>query len=223
MPQTHLAQEMQQLKMLVLEMISKTTEATRKCVQAFAELDTDSAQEVIDSDNAINELEVQVDEKCLRLLALEGPVAGDLRFILGCMRVSVDLERIGDEAANIAQDSVVLSLKPSLDFYQRIATMGYKSLEMLKLAGTGFSAGNCDEAIQVCKMDNVVDELNSNVIKHVINYMTDNAPAIERSVRCINVARRIERIGDLATNIAENTVFISKGVNIKHYCQFDNR
>ncbi|MFP4168052.1 MAG: phosphate signaling complex protein PhoU [Desulfonatronovibrionaceae bacterium] len=223
MPQTHLSRERDQLKMLVLEMVSKTTEAAGDSLEAFAEMDTDKAQTVIDSDNEINELEVSVDEKCLRLLALEGPVAGDLRFILGCMRVSMDLERIGDEAANIAQDVVVLSLKPSLDFYHRLTTMGYKALEMLKLAGKAFAEEDTDQAVRVCRMDNEVDELNSAFIKQVIGYMGDHAPAIERSVRCINVARRMERIGDLATNIAENTVFISRGVNIKHYCQFDNR
>jgi len=223
MSHTHLSREREQLKMLVLEMMSKTTESVRHSLEAFSEMDTDKAQDVIDADNDINELEVSVDEKCLRLLALEGPVAGDLRFILGCMRVSVDLERIGDEAANIAQDTVVLSLKPGLDFYQRLTVMGYKALDMLKLAGRAFSRENTDEAVQVCKMDNEVDELNSKMIKHVIGYMADHTPAIERAVRCINVARRIERIGDLATNIAENTVFISQGVNIKHYCRFDNR
>ncbi len=223
MAQTHLSQEMDHLKMLVLEMVSKTTESAQKSINAFAEMDTDLAQDVIDSDDEINELEVRVDEKCLKLLALEGPVAMDLRYILGCMRISVDLERIGDEAANIAQDVVLLSLKPVLDFYQRISTMGFKAMEMLKFAGQCFSYGDSEQAVQVCKMDETVDDLNARVTKHIVGYMSENAPAIERSVRCLNVTRRVERIGDLATNIAENTVFITQGVNVKHYCQFDNR
>lgn len=186
-------------------------------------MDTDLAQEVIDGDELINHLEVEIDKNCLKLLALEGPVASDLRFILGCMRASIDLERIGDEAANIAQATIILSLKPELPFYGELRYMGDKAFDMLDSALGSFFKPDPDMAINVCKMDSTVDRLYDNILKKIIAYMIKETPAIERSVYCINIAKRFERIADLSTNIAESGVFIAKGINIKHYCQFDNR
>ncbi|SDN85372.1 phosphate uptake regulator, PhoU [Desulfonauticus submarinus] len=220
---THLQQELEVLKENVLTMVSEVKQSLQKVCKAFALLDADLAQEVIESDQDINESEVKIDEQALRLLALEGPVARDLRFILGCMRIAVDLERIGDECANIAEATIMLSCKPVLGFYERIQVMGEKSARMLDLAVSSFFQPNADLAIDVCKMDYEIDELNSQITKYIIQYMTEETPAIERSVQAINITRRFERIADLATNIAESAVFVDKGINIKHYCQFDNR
>ncbi len=219
----HLHEELEKLKTTSLKMASEVKDSLKNCIVAFQKMDTDLAQEVIDRDNLINSLEVEIDKICLRLLALEGPVASDLRFILGCMRASIDLERIGDEAANIAEATIVLSLKPALPFYIELGRMGEKALEMLEYALDSFFKPDPEIAIDVCKMDSKVDLLNDKIIKEIIAYMIKETPAIERSVYCINIARRFERIGDLATNIAESSVFIAKGINIKHYCQFDNR
>lgn len=220
---THLQQELEVLKENVLTMVSEVKQSLQKVCKAFALLDADLAQEVIESDQDINESEVKIDEQALRLLALEGPVARDLRFILGCMRIAVDLERIGDECANIAEATIMLSCKPVLGFYERIQVMGEKSARMLDLAVSSFFQPNADLAIDVCKMDYEIDELNAQITKYIIQYMTEETPAIERSVQAINITRRFERIADLATNIAESAVFVDKGINIKHYCQFDNR
>ncbi|WP_456325920.1 phosphate signaling complex protein PhoU [Desulfonauticus submarinus] len=220
---THLQQELEILREDVLTMVSEVKQSLQKVCKAFASLDADLAQEVIEGDQYINESEVKIDEQALRLLALEGPVARDLRFILGCMRIAVDLERIGDECANIAEATIMLSCKPVLGFYERIQVMGEKSARMLDLAVSSFFQPNADLAIDVCKMDYEIDELNSQITKYIIQYMTEETPAIERSVQAINITRRFERIADLATNIAESAVFVAKGINIKHYCQFDNR
>ncbi len=220
---THLHKELEKLKTLSLKMASYVKESLKDCIYAFKNMDTDLAQQIVDGDEKINHLEVKIDETCLKLLALEGPVAKDLRFIIGCMRASIDLERIGDETANIAQTTIILSLKPKLPFYSELTHMGNKSLEMLEYALESFFKPDPVIAIDVCKMDSTVDKLNNNIIREIIAYMVKEIPAIERSVYCINIARRFERIGDLATNIAESGVFIAKGINIKHYCQFDNR
>lgn len=219
----HLEQGMESLKLTVLEMISQTREAVAKAILSLQRMDADLAQEVIDGDQGINALEVKVDALCLKLLALEGPVARDLRYIIGIMRICVDLERIGDEAANIAGSTIFLSLKPPLPFYSQLYFMGQKAAHMLEQATHSFIELNSALAKQVCKMDFEVDDLNSKAIKEIINYMGRQIPAIERSVQSISIARRLERIADLATNIAESTVFIDQGINIKHYCQFDNR
>ena len=220
---THLHQELENLKINVLNMVAQIEQTLKKANEAFAKLDADLAQEVIDGDQIINEMEVKMDELCLKLLALEGPVARDLRFILGCMRICVDLERIGDECVNVAEATIMLSFKPRLPFYEQLQLMGQKATNMLKQATISFFTPDPDLAVQVCKMDFEVDELNSNVIKRIIQYMTEQRPAIARSVQAINIARRFERIADLSTNIAESSVFVVRGINIKHYCQFDNR
>ncbi|SDB45129.1 phosphate uptake regulator, PhoU [Desulfonatronum thiosulfatophilum] len=221
---SHLAKELDRLNMKVMQMVVQTEQAVSKTVTAFSRMDADLAQEVVDNDKKINELEVQVYEMCMRLLALEQPVARDLRLILGCMRMSVDLERIGDEAANIADAIIFLSLNPPLDVYDKILLMGQKSYDMLQESIIAFSSSDMDKAVTVCRMDFEVDELNSAVIKDTIQYMTRDSrdvQSIECGLQSINIARRLERVADMATNIAETTMFIVKGKTLKDSCQFD--
>lgn len=220
---THLHEEIEVLKLKVLKMVALTEEAVHKSIQAYVNKDLYLAEEVQDGDVDVNRLEVEIDELALKLLALEQPVAGDLRFILGCMRISVDLERIADEAVNIAERSIMLSSRPPLPFHQDVQEMGGKALAMLRHAAQAFSSGNAEAALQVCQLDNEVDVLNHKNMRQVIEYMIHETPAIERSVHTIILIRRLERIGDLATNIAESVVFIANGVNIKHKTYFDER
>ncbi len=220
---THLTQELDRLNMKVMQMVVLTEQALSKTVNAFSRMDADLAQEVVDHDKQINELEVLIDQLCLRLLALEQPVARDLRFILGAMRLNKDLERIGDEAANISDATIFLSLHPPLEFYDQIQIMGQKAYDMLQEAIIAFSSPDTERAINVCRMDFEVDEINSKVLKLSIEHMRQNSQAVEQGVQSINIARRFERVADLATNIAETTMFIVQGTSIKHSCQFDDR
>ncbi len=219
----HFLEELDRLNMKVMQMVVQTEQALSKTVTAFSRLDADLAQQVVDNDEKINELEVQVYELCLKLLALEQPVARDLRFILGCLRMSTNLERIGDESANIADATIYLSLNPPMEFYDKILLMGQKSYDMLQEAIIAFSSPDVDKAVHVCRMDFEVDELNSLVLKEIIQYMSKESKSIEPCVQTINIARRFERIADMATNIAETTMFIVKGISLKHICQFDDR
>lgn len=219
----HLLEELDRLNMKIMQMVVQTEQALSKTVNAFSRMDADLAQQVVDNDKKINELEVQVYDLCLRLLALEQPVAKDLRFILGCMRVCQDLERIGDESANISDATIFLSLNPPMEFYDKILLMGQKSYDMLQEAIIAFSTPDTEKAIDVCRMDFEVDELNSTVLKEIIQYMSQKSDTIEPCVQTINIARRFERIADMATNIAETTTFIVKGTSLKHSCQFDDR
>ncbi|MCA1743738.1 MAG: phosphate signaling complex protein PhoU [Desulfonatronovibrio sp.] len=219
----HLLEELDRLNMKIMQMVVQTEQALSKTVNAYSRMDADMAQQVVDNDHRINELEVQVYDMCLRLLALEQPVAKDLRFILGCMRVCSDLERIGDESANISDATIFLSLNPPMEFYDKILLMGQKSYDMLQEAIIAFSSPDLEKAVDVCKMDFEVDELNSTVLKEIIQFMSKRSDTIEPCVQSINIARRFERIADMATNIAENTMFIVKGTSLKHSCQFDDR
>jgi phosphate transport system protein len=212
-------QELEQLKLTVLQMAALAERAMEKAVRAFLERDVALAQEVIERDQEINLLEVQVDRFILKLLALDQPMAGDLRFIVGSQRISVDLERIGDQAVNIAERAVYLSGRPPLQPIPAMEQLADTAMDMLKVALSAFINQNISQAMDVCQMDDEADELNVAVLKALLDYMVTETPAIERSVQTIITARCLERVADHCTNIAESVIFIVRGVNIKHHCE----
>lgn len=217
--QSHFHQELEELKLLVLHMAALSERAIQKSVQALFERNSDLAEEVMEGDKEINLLEIEVDRQCLRLLALEQPLAKDLRVIIGCLRTAVDLERIGDEAVNIAQRAQFLTTRPPLPPNPAMEQLADTALDMFKSVIAAFVNENEQQALDVCRMDDTADELNVRVLKNLLAYMVNEVPAIERSVQTIIAARCLERAADQATNIAESVIFMLKGVNIKHHCQ----
>ncbi|OPY12394.1 MAG: hypothetical protein A4E69_02259 [Syntrophus sp. PtaB.Bin138] len=217
--ESHFHQELGQLKMTILQMASLAERSVSKAVNAFFRRDADLAQEVIEGDRAINQLEVDVDRISLRLLALDQPMAGDLRFIIGCMRIAVSLERIGDQAVNVAERALFLSTRPPLPPNPAMEQLAETALDMFQTVIRAFIDENADQAREVCRMDDKADELNVTVLKTLLDYMVKEVPAVERSVQTIIAARCLERVADEATNIAESVIFITLGVNIKHHCQ----
>lgn len=217
--ESHFHQELGQLRMTILQMASLAERSVSKALTAFFRRDADLAQEVIEGDRAINLLEVDVDRISLRLLALDQPMAGDLRFIIGCMRIAVSLERIGDQAVNVAERALFLSTRPPLPPNPAMEQLGETALDMFQTVIRVFIDENTEEAREVCRMDDKADELNVTVLKTLLDYMVKEVPAVERSVQTIIAARCLERVADEATNIAESVIFITLGVNIKHHCQ----
>ena len=212
-------QELEELRMMILQMAALTERALQKSLQALLNRNTQLADEVVGGDQEINLLEVAVDRQSLRLLALDQPMARDLRFIIGCMRIAVDLERVGDQAVNIAERAQFLSTRPPLPANPAMEQLGEVALDMFKTVLQAFVNDNSDQAREVCQMDDTADELNVRILKDLLEYMGQDVPAVERSVQTIIAARCLERVADQATNIAESVIFISKGVNIKHHCQ----
>lgn len=211
-------QEIEQLKITILQMAALTERAMENSIRALFERNTQIAEEVIKGDKEINLLEVAVDKQCLRLLALDQPMARDLRFIVGCLRIAVDLERIADLAVNIAQRAQFLSALPPLPPNRAMEQLAETSLDMLRTVIASFMNDDPEQANEVCQMDDTADDLNVMVLKNLLDYMVHEVPAVEKSVQAIIVARCLERAADQATNIAESVIFISKGVNIKHHC-----
>ena len=211
--------DLEQLKMTILHMASLTEKALEKSLKALVERDNSMAETVFSGDKEIDLLEVEVDHHSLRLLALDQPMARDLRFIIGCMRIAVDLERIGDQAVNIAQRAQFLNSRPPLPTNHAIEELAATALDMLRSVISSFVNQNTNLAMDVCKMDDVADELNYRILKDLLDYMATETPAVERAVQTIIVARCLERSADQTTNIAESVIFIVKGVNIKHRCQ----
>lgn len=212
-------QELEQLKMLILQMAALTERALEKATRALLERNIELANEVVEKDNEINLLEVDVDRQSLRLLALDQPMARDLRFIVGSMRIAVDLERIADQAVNVAQRAQFLSARPALPHNPAMEQLADTAIDMLKTVVAAFVNENANQAIDVCQMDDTADELNVTVLKKLLDYMVNEVPAVERAVQTIIAARCLERAADQATNIAESVIFILRGLNIKHHCQ----
>ncbi|MGD8372183.1 MAG: phosphate signaling complex protein PhoU [Syntrophobacterales bacterium] len=213
------SQELEDLKLEVLRMAALTENALNKSLQGLFERDSDMAEEVVEGDQEIDLLEVEIDRRCLRILALEQPMARDLRFIIGSMRVCVNLERIADQAVNVAERALYLNQRPALPHQPLMEQLAATSVEMLKKAVSAFNNGKTGQASEVCQMDDKADELNLKILKHFIDYMIEEVKSVDRAVNTIIISRCLERCADLATNIAEAVVFIVEGVDIKHYCE----
>ena len=213
--------ELEQLRVKVLQMAAYTERALDRAMGALKARDSELARQVIDSDNEINAMECEVDTLSLRLLALDQPVAMDLRFIVACMRLVVDLERVGDEAVNIAEQVLLLARLPFMPYARDIEVLSGQVTGMFRDAIHSFRDQNPDLARQVCSADALADELNMKVLKQSMdtNGAACEAVSLDRSIRMVMVSRSMERIGDLATNIAESTIFVARGVSIKHHCQ----
>ena len=213
--------ELEQLKVKVLQMAAYTDRALEKALASIINRDTDLARQVIDSDREINAMECEVDNLSLRLLALDQPVAMDLRFIVSCMRLVVDLERIGDEAVNIAEQAMLLSQAPQGALAPDLVGLGAQVTEMYRMAIRSFRDQDPELARHVCAADSDADDLNMRVLKECLDAGAEEGgiAGLDRAIRTVMVARSMERIGDLSTNIAEGSIFVVKGVSIKHHCQ----
>ncbi|WP_243312259.1 phosphate signaling complex protein PhoU [Fundidesulfovibrio agrisoli] len=213
--------EMEQLKVKVLQMAAYTDRALERALAAIANRDAELARQVIDSDRDINAMECEVDNLSLRLLALDQPVAMDLRFIVSSMRMVVDLERIGDEAVNIAEQAVLLAQLPAMSNLPDLNSLGSQVTDMYRLGVRSFRDQDPELARQVCAADSVADDLNMKVLKECMDAGAGEGGlnGLDRAIRTVIVARSMERIGDLSTNIAEACIFVVKGVSVKHHCQ----
>lgn len=206
------------LRVKVLEMAAYTDRAVERALQALLNRDPELAQQVIDNDHEINRLECELDEASIKLLALAQPMARDLRGVVGSMRLVMNLERIGDEAANIAERVLILSNRPPLPFNDSLKQLGDQTLSMFRTAVTAFKNDDPDMGRMVCQMDYEADELDMTIVKNLMDYMQNDTPAMTRAVHTIFVSRSLERIADLSTNLGEAVIFITEGIDIKHYC-----
>ncbi|MBS3779021.1 MAG: phosphate signaling complex protein PhoU [Desulfovermiculus sp.] len=219
----HLHKELENLEVKIMKMFALTERALDASVKSLMDRDDDLAEEVIQGDQVINALEVDIEETILHILALWQPVAKDLRFVMGCSKVANDLERLGDQATNIAERAIMLNQRPRLSLMNAVQALADVSLAMYRNVITAFSKLDCDQAAEVCGQDNTADDLNIKIIRRLIDYMNNESLIVERAVHTVIVANALERVGDLSTNIAENVYFIVQGINVKHSDRFDAR
>lgn len=213
----HFDEELKDLKGKLLQMASLAEESIAKSVKALVERDKKLAEEVLVSDEAINLLEIEIDEVCLKLLALRQPIATDLRFITAALKIITDLERIGDLSVNIAERALGLMEQPLLKPLIDIPRMAQLAQKMVKDSLDAFVNRDAELARDVCRRDDEVDQLNHQIFRELLTYMIQDPKAITRAVDLILVGRHLERVADHATNIGEDVVYLVKGKTIKHH------
>ncbi len=213
----HLDHELTQVKQNLLKMAALVELAIDKSVRALKDRDDALAQEVIDEDREVNEMEIVIENNCFTLLARQQPVAADLRFIMACVKINNDLERMADHAVNIAQAAQELSksvqVKPLID----IPHMASLVQEMLRNSLASFINLDAKRARAVCESDDAVDALDSQVQRELISYMMEDHKKISQALGLTMVSKNLERIADLSTNIGEEVIFIIEARNIKHH------
>ena len=188
----------------------------RRVMRALVERDEALARDVIERDREVNVYDVEIDEKCVELLALYQPTAGDLRFITTAMKIVTDLERIGDQAVNIAQRAIELNQEPQLKPYIDLPRMADKAQQMVKDALDSFVSRDTTLAREVCGRDNEVDALKEQIFRELLTYMMADPKTIARSIRLILVSRFFERVADHATNIAEMVIYMVESKMVRH-------
>lgn len=209
-------QELNALKENLLKMASLVEEAIAKSIKALVERDSNLAQKIIDRDSEINFLEIEINNQCLKLLALKQPMAVDLRFITSAMKIVSHLERIADQAVNISQRTLELLKQPLLKPLIDIPRMAELAQEMVRTSIDSLVNKDSLLAKKIGGRDNLVDDLNDQIFRELLTYMIEDPRTIKRAIELILVGRHLERIADLATNISEEVVFILNGKNIKH-------
>jgi phosphate transport system protein len=192
-------------------------EAIRSAVQSLVKRDSDLAQKTFQYEDRINKLEIAIDERCLKLLALRQPMAADLRFITSAMKIVTDLERMGDQAVNIAERVISLNQEPQLKPYLDIPKMAEIAQSMVKDVLDAFVHQDSKLARSVCERDDLVDGLNDQVFRELLTFMMSDMQTITRAVHLMIVCRCLERIADHATNIAEDVIFLVDARVIKHH------
>ncbi len=209
-------EELTKLKESLLRMGGLVEEAIERAVQALKDQREDLAGEVFKHEAEINALDVEIDEMCLRLLALRQPMAGDLRFITSGMKIGVDLERMGDLAVNIAEQAVELAKLPLLKPLIDIPRMARMAQVMVRDSLNAFVNRDAALAEDVCCRDDEIDALNHQIFRELLTYMMEDPSTIKRAVGLMLVGRHLERIADHATNVGEDVIYMVRGKTIKH-------
>lgn len=213
---THHDQELSELKDKLLTMASLTESSITQAVKALVDRDEELARNVKTQDDQIDRLEIEMDEMAIVLLS-KAPLARDLRFIIVAMKISHDLERVGDEACAIAKRAIKLNKEPQLKPYVDIPRMATMALEMLKEALEAFVNRESKElARNVLQRDEEVNSLYKQLQRELVSYMLESPPNITRCLHLMQVAKRLERIADHATNIAEEVIYLHEGQDVRH-------
>jgi phosphate transport system protein len=219
MERHHFEAELQALRNQLLTMGGLVEERVHRAVHALVHRREEEAQRIIATDKEINDLQIDIDDRCLRLLATQAPLALDLRLITSAMKINADLERVGDQAVNIAENVLVLLPQPPLKPLIDIPRMAEIAEKMIRDALDAFVKRDAGLARDVLRRDDKVDELKDQVFRELLTYMMADPGTIQRALALILIGRNLERIADHATNIAEDVIFIAEAKDVRHHAE----
>jgi phosphate transport system protein len=217
MERQHFEAELQALRNQLLRMGGLVEERVHRAVRSLVERREQEARRVIATDAEVNDLQMDIDDRCLRLLATQAPLAGDLRLITSAMKINADLERVGDQAVNIAENALTLIPLPPVKPLIDIPRMAELAEGMIRDALDAFVKKDAALARDVLSRDDEVDELKDQVFRELLTYMMADPGTIQRALALILLSRNLERIADHATNIAEDVIFIAEARDVRHH------
>jgi len=215
----HFDQELKELKQELLTMGSLVEVAVHHAVSSLIARDSGLAEKTIREDGDVNNLEITIEKRCLELIALQQPVAADLRFIVSALQIIKDLERMGDQAVNIAERAIILNQEPQVKPFIDLPKMALQVQSMVKDSLDSFVNGDVMKAKNVCERDDQVDNYNEKIFRELLSIMIKDQKTISRAVYLILVGRSLERIADHATNIAEDVIYMVEARTIKHHAE----
>ena len=215
----HFHDELSHVKVRLLTMSGEAEAALGLAVEALLERDSEKAQRVIAGDRVIDAMEVEIEEQSINLLALQQPMARDLRMLTSALKIANDLERVGDHAVNIAQSAERLNQARPIAPEPEIVDMARLAKEMLADALEAFIRGDAQAGREVCRRDDKVDALHRSVFRILLTHMMEDPHTIGSGMELFLVSRNLERVADLATNIGEDVVFLVEGRSIKHHSE----
>jgi phosphate transport system protein len=211
-----LHKELGQLEKQLLTLTAVVEESVQQAIKALSGHNRELAQKVIDNDDHINRLEVDLEEECLKVLALHQPVANDLRMIVAVLKINNDLERIADQAANICERALAISESPKMICPLELDKMGEKVIDMLEKALDSLVNADLVMARNVLELDDEVDAIHSGNYKSFKDYVRHHPDSVDIVLSYLTVSRHLERVADLATNIAEDVIYLNEGSIVRH-------
>ena len=212
----HLERELDKLRKKILALGAIVEGSIEKSLLSLTRHDATLARGVIESDHEIDQLEVELEEDCLKILALYQPAAIDLRYVVGILKMNNDLERMGDLAVNIAERAAYLADKKGSKLFLDFTKMGEKTIAMVKKALDSLIKMDAKMAEEVCAADDEVDDINRELLYLIQDYIEQNPQEVKLLIHLLLVSRHLERIADQATNIAEDVIYMTEGVIIRH-------
>ncbi len=212
----HLQREIENLKKKLLALGATVETSVRDATLSIEKRDAELAQKIIDNDIDIDNTEIEIEEDCLKILALHQPVAIDLRFIVAVLKINSDLERIGDLAVNIAERAVFLAGQPRINISIDLVDMAYNAQSMLKKSLDALINHDAELAHKVCASDDMVDQMNSQMYLKVQEAILKNPKQISALIHLLSASRHLERIADHTTNIAEDVIYMIEGQIVRH-------
>ena len=213
----HFSEQLEELRRNLILMGGEVERQIHRAIEALIDMDLEKARAVIAADSEIDRMEMRVEDLAVQLFALQQPVAVDLRFLIAALKINNDLERIGDHAVNIAEGAERLAQQRPFKPFIDISYMAEVAETMLKQSLDAFVNRDAKLAKQVIKKDDILDEKNVSIIRELLTYMAEYPTLITYCLELISISKNLERVGDLATNIAEDTIYIAEAKLVKHH------